>query len=193
MSGQCCNANIDYRKVQCPLYSAIVCFPLHNCGFTAQCLVCVYILSTYECFVVVAYLHRWHVVGGGGWGSSGLWGFWWYHAMVTWASVIGRHIAWFAGLWGSQSPSWTCQMALNPAHCPLPSHPFLSVSPSFSHFYIFKHTVTFLFTVLHSFEPLVHLSTYFSSSCNECVKTKNKERFLCRNTSHLTVIQNQSW
>lgn len=160
MSGQCCNANIGYGKVQHPLNGAIVCFPLHNCGFTAQCLVCVYILSTYECFVVVAYLHRWHVVGGGGWGSSGLWGFWWCHAMVTWASVIGRHIAWFAGLWGSQSPSWTCQMALNPAHCPLPSYPFVSVSPSFSHFYIFKHS-HFSLHCLTSIWAFVHIFFIF--------------------------------
>lgn len=84
-------------------------------------------------------------------GEGGI-SFWWCHAMVTWASVIGRHIAWFAGLWGSQSPSWTCQMALNPAHCPLPSHPFFSVSLSISHFYIFKPTATFFLTVIHSLE-----------------------------------------
>lgn len=49
-------------------YSAIVFFSfLHNSGFTAQCLLfCFYILSTYECVGVVAYLHRWHVFGGGG-------------------------------------------------------------------------------------------------------------------------------
>lgn len=42
-------------------------FSLHNSGFTAQCLlVCVYVLSTYECVGVVPYLHRWHVFGGGG-------------------------------------------------------------------------------------------------------------------------------
>lgn len=57
------------REVQLfPVYSAIVFFfSLHNSGFTAQCLlVCVYVLSTYECVGVVPYLHRWHVFGGGG-------------------------------------------------------------------------------------------------------------------------------